>query len=104
MRSTQVAPIGALLLVVVVVGLASAFDQALEDEEIRAEDYVQALNARMNQQSNILAETSWAYSSNLTDHNERIMNDASAASANFVKVSVVFDSNVFLFITHMFEY
>lgn len=81
LRSTTVG--GFLVLLVAAV---CAVDQALEDEEIGAEDYMEALNFEINRQSNIVAETSWAYASNITDYNEKLKNDAAAANAVFTKV------------------
>lgn len=87
-----------LTLVVIVAALqllaiVAAVDQALEDQEIRAGEYMETLNAELNRQNNIVAEAAWAYGSNVTEHNARLKNDASVKSALFSKVSGLRSSN-----------
>lgn len=78
-------PIVLLLLATLCATLA--VDQAIEDEEIRAEEFLAGLNVELNRQANQIAEASWAYGSNITDHNERVKNDVMTAGAAFSKVS-----------------
>lgn len=60
-------------------------DPEIEDEEIRARDYLQLLNQKTQEQENRLALAEWAYASNLTEANLRN------------KVSSFYDLNVFLY-------
>lgn len=64
-----------------------AVDQALEDEEITAQDFMTELNEEYNRRKNIETIAAWAYASNITDENEKIKNDVSAENAKYYKVS-----------------
>lgn len=64
-----------------------AVDQALEDEEITAQDFMSELNEEYNRRKNIETIAAWAYASNITDENEKLKNDVSAENAKFYKVS-----------------
>lgn len=76
-------PIAAVLLLFITV--TTAIDQALEDEEINAIEYMTELNVELARRRNIETVASWAYASNITDENEKLKNDVSAENAKFYK-------------------
>lgn len=59
-----------------------------------------AFNRERDNQLNTQTIASWAYASNITDHNERLMNDASAEGAKFIKVSQIED----IFLRQMYKH
>lgn len=61
-------------------------DERLDEEEIAAEQFINAFNIELNAHINKERIASWAYASNITDHNLGVMNDASADEAKFTKV------------------
>lgn len=61
-----------------------------------------AFNVERDEQLNKQTIASWAYGSNITDHNERVMNDVSAEGAKFIKVSYGKNWKQILKITYCF--
>lgn len=77
-----------------------AVDQALEDEEITAQDFMSELNDEYNRRKNIETIAAWAYASNITDENEKLKNDVSAENAKYYKVSkmnLVLSFSIYIF-------
>lgn len=65
-----------------------AVDQALEDEEISAQDFMSELNVEIDRRRNIEVQADWNYATNLTDANEKRKTEISAENAEFLKVSI----------------
>lgn len=65
---------------------SKAVDQSIEEEEIRAQVYLNELNDVLNERKNAESTAQWDYESNITDHNEKKQQEVSAANAEFYKV------------------
>lgn len=63
-----------------------AVDQKIEEEEIRAQQFMTELNDELNRRKNIEMIASWQYASNITDENEKIKNEVAFDNAKFTKV------------------
>lgn len=79
--------LGGTLLLMLLAAVTVAIEQALENEEIRAIKYMEALDAKLSHQKNLNAKAEWVYESNVTEYNVRLKNEASAERAIFFKVS-----------------
>lgn len=66
-----------------------AVDQALEDEEIHAEEFMYELNDDLRRRQNLDAEAAWEYETNITDETVRKKNEVAAENAKFLKVSTI---------------
>lgn len=87
MRGSRAANAALLLLLLALsCAIVVAVDQELEDEELRAEEYMDVLNEELEHQANIVVEANWQYASNITDENERLKNEAASLEAIFTKV------------------
>lgn len=62
-------------------------NKTIVEPEDAARIYMNQLMGELETQLNILTEASWAYDSNLTDHNLELMTNASVDYANFMKNS-----------------
>lgn len=66
---------------------SGAEEKTVEQLELEAKEYMTLLNDDLNVRTNKLTEASWAYASNITDHNLEVRNKMSEANAKFLKVS-----------------
>lgn len=66
---------------------AHAFDQDLEEEEIRAQAFLAELNEEYDHRRNVEQIVGWAYGSNITEENEKHRAEVLAENAKFYKVS-----------------
>lgn len=66
--------------------VASAVDQSIEEEEIRAQAFVNELNDEFNQRKNIQVRAEWDYGSNITAYNEQRKEKIGAELAEYYKV------------------
>ncbi|XP_063699461.1 angiotensin-converting enzyme-like [Culicoides brevitarsis] len=64
---------------------AKAVDLPIDQKELEALDYMKTLNDDLNERTNKLTEASWAYASNITDHNLEVRNRMSEEHAKFLK-------------------
>lgn len=65
---------------------AYGIDQDIEEEEIRAQTFLDNLGEELIQRRNLDVVANWAYASNITDANEKRKNEVSADNAKFAKV------------------
>lgn len=68
---------------------AVSVDQALEDEEINAEEFMYELSDDFVRRHNLETVASWEYETNITDETVRKMKDVAAENAKFYKVYAV---------------
>lgn len=61
-------------------------DQSIEEEEIRAQAFLNELNDEFNQRKNVQVHAEWNYVSNITDENARQKEKVEAESAEYYKV------------------
>lgn len=66
---------------------SGAEEKTVEQLELEAKEYMTLLNDDLNVRTNKLTEASWAYASNITDHNLEVRNKMSEENAKFLKVS-----------------
>lgn len=66
--------------------IASAVDQSIEEEEIRAQAFLNELNDEFNQRKNIQVCAEWDYGSNITAYNEQRKEKVGAELAEYFKV------------------
>lgn len=64
-----------------------AEEKTVDQLELEAKEYMTTLNNELNERTNKLTEASWAYASNITDHNLEVRNKMSEENAKFLKVS-----------------
>lgn len=64
--------------------------QTIEQQEAEARDLLRTLEPQLQNVRNNVTEGAWAYTSNITDYNLKIQNDAAEESAKFLKVSTIF--------------
>lgn len=62
-------------------------EKNVEQLELEAKEYMQTLNDDLNERTNKATEASWAYATNITDHNLEVKNKLSEENAKFYKVS-----------------
>lgn len=67
--------------------MAQAIDQLIEEEEIRAQTFIDELEAELIQRRYLDVVANWDYASNITDYNEKRKNEVSADNARFAKVN-----------------
>lgn len=65
----------------------NAIDQDIEEEEIRAQAFLDRIGDELVQRRNLDAIVNWEYASNITDHNEKRKNEVAADNAKYAKVS-----------------
>lgn len=61
-------------------------DQSIEEEEIRAQAFLNELNDEFNQHKSVEVHAEWDYGSNITDYNELRKEKVSAEAAEYYKV------------------
>lgn len=66
--------------------LTNAVDQSIEEDEIRAQAFLNELNDEFNQRKNIHVRAEWDYGSNITDYNEQRKEKIGAEMAVYYKV------------------
>lgn len=66
--------------------MSNAVDQSIEEEEIRAQAFLNELNDEFNQRKNIQVRAEWDYASNITDYNEQRKEKVDAETAEYHKV------------------
>lgn len=64
----------------------NAVDQSIEEEEIRAQVYLNELNDVLNQRKNAESLAQWNYEANLTDYNQKRQEEVNADNAEYYKV------------------
>ncbi|XP_055848353.1 angiotensin-converting enzyme-like [Episyrphus balteatus] len=73
------------LLLLGAIGLCHGNSIFRPKSEEEAAQYLQNINVELNKQTNLDSEANWAYTSNITDENERVKNELSAKTAKFKK-------------------
>lgn len=66
-----------------------AIDQLIEEEEIRAQTFIEEFEEEMIQRRYLDVVANWDYASNITDYNEKRKNEVSADNARFAKVNAL---------------
>lgn len=75
-------------LMAIAIALPTA-DQTIEQQEAEARELLKQLGPELHSRRNVVTEASWAYASNITDHNLQKQNEASAENAKYAKVSMM---------------
>lgn len=65
-----------------------AIDQGIEEEEIRAQAFLDELNPILNERRANQTLAEWNYNVNITEHNEQFKDSIAAENAEFYKVSL----------------
>lgn len=68
--------------------VAQAIDQLIEEEEIRAQTFIDEFEEEMIQRRNLDAVVNWDYASNITDYNEKRKNEVLADNTRFAKEKI----------------
>uniref|UniRef100_A0A336LZ65 Angiotensin-converting enzyme n=1 Tax=Culicoides sonorensis TaxID=179676 RepID=A0A336LZ65_CULSO len=71
------------------ISLVSSDEKTIEQLELEASEYMKTLNEELNDRQNKLTEASWAYASNITDHNLEVRNKMSEDQAKFLKETAI---------------
>lgn len=66
--------------------LVAGIDQGIEEEEIRAQAYLDELNDELNERKSRQVTAEWNFNSNITDANEKAKDAIAAENAEFYKV------------------
>lgn len=64
--------------------------ETIEQEEVRAKEWITKLNQELNVKKNIATIAAWSYASNITDYNMKIKNEIATETAKYYKVNSCF--------------
>lgn len=64
-----------------------AIDPDIDEEEVTAQTFLDCTGEELVRRRNLDANVNWAYSSNITEANEKRKNEVAADNAKYIKVS-----------------
>lgn len=64
-------------------------DQNIEEEEIRAQSFLDELNEELNHRRSVASIAEWNYNTNITTENEKRKTVIAAENAEFYKVHIL---------------
>lgn len=68
--------------------------ESIEEEEVRAQAFLNVLNVELNHKRTILTEAEWNFVTNITDANQAIKDALAAENAKYIKVCIRLVPNI----------